>query len=237
MNGRRRIPLLRDVLEPRTMSGQVKQIGRRTRALELSGPQSDGDLADIVGGAAAAAGGSSGPAYSVFDEFTAANQILVGTGAAAGAPLDMATNTVLSRAVGSIDDLAIGASQVPGRTAASALKALTGAELLVIAGGASVLLNNLTYVRKTANYTATNSDFGIGFAIAASRILTLMPAPVNGKLLLVYDALGTVTVGNTITINAGAGDTILGGAGILIANGGFIRWLVYSSTDNNWAAG
>ncbi len=172
----------------------------------------------------------------MYDEFTANNQILVGTGAGTGVPLDVAAQSLLGRFGGDLDDLAFAASRWCGRLAAGNLKACTNAELMTEIGAANIGLTNVTHVRKTAAYTCVATDFIIACATSgAAFTLKMEAAPADGRRIMVIDAGGTFNT-NNLTLD-GNGKNINGAATKVTGARWAVITLYYDSTAGQWTAG
>lgn len=88
----------------------------------------------------------------------------------------------------------------------------------------------ITYVTKTANYTAVNGDFLLCNTSAGAFTITLPASPTLNNQVYFQDSTGSFSI-NALTINPGT-NNIMGSSGNLIAtlsNAGF--GLFYNGTE------
>ena len=113
---------------------------------------------------------------------------------------------------------------VPGFSAAGT----AGQVLTSVGAGAPVFTTlsipsgGITYVTKTANYTAVNGDFLLCNTSAGAFTITLPASPALNNQVYFQDSTGSFST-NALTIDPGA-NNIMGSSGVLVttlANAGF----------------
>jgi len=103
----------------------------------------------------------------------------------------------------------------------------TAGQVLTSAGAgvptwATAAAGGITYVTKTANYTAVNGDFLLCNTSAGAFTITLPASPTLNNQVYFQDSTGSFST-NALTIDPGA-NNIMGSSGVLVstlANAGF----------------
>lgn len=94
-------------------------------------------------------------------------------------------------------------------------------------------LNNTRVTSTPYVMLANDVIMGIKLAAATPPILTLVPAPTDGRIVVVKDRKGTAAT-DVITVFAGAGDTIEGAASVTIVTNYGYAVFYYDSSDKIW---
>lgn len=219
-NSPRRLDLLHDVAEPRSISRQVKVLRRQISTVARGGPLAGVDL----GGAL---------------PFTRPEQMVVSRGGGTPLAITLPADSLLLRAIGHIVRETFAEGEVLGRASGGHLGARTLAEMRILRNDTF----GLKHTVQTDNYTMALDDMVVDMDLGAgNKTLTLPTNPgasYDGKMWIVCDPNSTwATTTNELTVARGTGDKINGAAAdktLTVPN--TTALLIWHNAPRNWTLG